>query len=371
MASLIALERFNLFDFNFSFYLENFVEDALFQDDNVEIDGVLYQDTYEVAAASGDDVFILALFGQNFERNTTGTFTSGTVNALAEFLNQELLYFVADLSIDAVDLFNAFSTPSISDDADLIVEAFSGDDTFELSGFDDVVAGFAGDDLVFGNGGVDTFVIFDNSTQAQIIGNANGSVTVTSADGTDTLFDVEFIEFLDTVVSLSESPPPPPPPPPPPSPPALLILQDGSVVGLSEGNVTVVGTAAGSETVRLAGSPLGPLSVAFDASFNVGGDIVQFAGAAPEYTIERVGSSVLITNGILDATIPVGIAGLTLRFDDGDERTLRFDATIGEVVVDDLIVPLTAPASGQAPGAALMIEQAVPDMMIEGFLPGG
>jgi len=62
----------------------------------------------------------------------------------------------------------------------------------------------AGDDTIYGNGGIDTVVYRGNSSQYVVSGSGN-SYTVTGIDGTDTLTDVEYIEFDDRTISVTDS----------------------------------------------------------------------------------------------------------------------------------------------------------------------
>ncbi len=96
-----------------------------------------------------------------------------------------------------------------------------------------------------------------------------------------------------------------------------LTTADGWV-GSIGGNGLVYGTAAFQDISVLSGA------VTFDASFNKGGDVVRFDGAASAYTVLRSGSSAQIgAGGSLTATIPIGTAGASASFSDG-ARKLAF-----------------------------------------------
>jgi VCBS repeat-containing protein len=120
---------------------------------------------------------------------------------------------------------------------------------------------------------------------------------------------------------------------------ALLTLSAGDTVGLSFGAFNIIGTRAGSETLILSNPISGNLSVTLDPSFNQGGDRIVLAGSASDYTIVRSGSSVVLTNGAITVTIPVGLVGADIVFANGagtaddDVRVLRFDSALGGVVL--------------------------------------
>jgi len=65
-------------------------------------------------------------------------------------------------------------------------------------------------------------------------------------------------------------------------------------------------------------------AIAFDPSFNTGGDIIRLAGNAAAWQISASGSNVVLTDGDTRVTIPVGEIGAQIVFADG-VRTLYFD----------------------------------------------
>jgi methionine-rich copper-binding protein CopC len=93
-----------------------------------------------------------------------------------------------------------------------------------------------------------------------------------------------------------------------------LIAPDGWS-GSIGGNGTIFGSA-GVQDIRLLSG-----SIAFDASFNRGGDVVRLAGSANASSASVVGSSAVIStaNGVR-ATVPIGVSGLFMSFDDGARK---------------------------------------------------
>ncbi len=141
----------------------------------------------------------------------------------------------------------------------------------------------------------------------------------------------------------------------------FLILNPQSQVTLAGGSFTVVGRRDTAETIILVEPPQGTLTVNFDPSFNSGSDTIAFIGNAEDYTIRRSGSSVIITDGTITATIPVGLEATNIVFigdgplEEGDLRVLRADPPVGG-------------APGDAPEFALggqVIEPGAPAQPIE------
>lgn len=114
------------------------------------------------------------------------------------------------------------------------------------------------------------------------------------------------------------------------------------------GNGVVNGTA-GYQHISVLDQPG---KVTFDPSFNRGGDIVELAGDAGDWTIIRSGSNAVLSDGDTTVTIPVGTTGLAVSFDDG-ARTLRFDSAaesfkIGAQSFGNVAAQISAPADGTA-----------------------
>jgi len=76
------------------------------------------------------------------------------------------------------------------------------DQLFGLDG-NDTLDGGAGDDTMDGGVGVDRAIIHTNRAQATITRNADGSLTITSADGTDKISNVEYLQFNDQLVHVN------------------------------------------------------------------------------------------------------------------------------------------------------------------------
>ena len=144
----------------------------------------------------------------------------------------------------------------------------------------------------------------------------------------------------------------------------MLILAIGSQPALVAGNFRIFGSPGSSDTVTLAPSELGSLSVIFDPSFNEGLDRIVIVGSPSDFTVTRSGSSIVLSivlsdGDALTATIPVGIEGVELSFvsPDGPESQvfdLRFDEATQTVFIGDQAVEIgeSIPLQGSnaAPG---------------------
>src|SRR6185295_7961228 len=105
----------------------------------------------------------------------------------------------------------------------------------------------------------DTAVYSGPSTSYQVTQNSDGSWTVTdlrtnSPDGTDTLRNIEYLQFSDMTVALGTVQPPPPPPPVVEAPVISLFTPDTAVQGdgVTNANIlTLAGTAQANITVKV------------------------------------------------------------------------------------------------------------------------
>src|SRR5262245_15220741 len=94
----------------------------------------------------------------------------------------------------------------------------SGNDIITGNIANNKMTGGAGNDTLDGVSGTDTAVYSGASSDYSVTQNADGSWKVVdlrtgSPDGTDTLKNIDFLQFSDTTVALGAVQPPPPPPP--------------------------------------------------------------------------------------------------------------------------------------------------------------
>ena len=98
-----------------------------------------------------------------------------------------------------------------------------------------------------------------------------------------------------------------------------------------------VSTPGSREVVRVGSGA----TVTLDPSFNAGSDVVILPGDAATYSVVRSGSTVTIASASERVSIPVGTAGLSVRFDDA-ERVLKFDSVESAVKLGDQVIGSSA-----------------------------
>ena len=142
--------------------------------------------------------------------------------------------------------------------ASLIENAIGGSGTDTLIGnaANNKLTGGAGNDTLDGVSGTDTAVYSGPSSAYQVTQNADGSWTVAdlrtgSPDGTDTLRNIDFLQFSDTTVAIGTAPPPPPVVQ---APVIGSFSPDSASIGdgITNANVlTLTGTAQANSTVKV------------------------------------------------------------------------------------------------------------------------
>jgi len=153
---------------------------------NVTFDGRAYD---QVLSITWDD-------GAHLHQSNFGGFgltfggggvTGGTTTAYWESIwngsSWELSFSLQGAAVSAAGLYQAGTTPSVTDDYVLIEQALSGADTLNGSAFDDVLYGYDGNDRVFGGGGADS--LFGGAGNDTLVGGL-GNDTIDGSLGTDT-----------------------------------------------------------------------------------------------------------------------------------------------------------------------------------------
>jgi hypothetical protein len=119
-----------------------------------------------------------------------------------------------------------------------------------------------------------------------------------------------------------------------------LITADGWS-GAIGGSGTIFGSA-GVQDIRLLSG-----SVVLDPSFNRGGDVVRLAGTANAYSTALLGSAAQISTASgLNATIPIGLNGLFMSFDDGARKLAFANGSVR--IGTQTLVGATTPISSAA-----------------------
>jgi len=149
-----------------------------------------------LSGGAGDDVYIVDIAQTAVsEANGEG---DDTVYSYADFLSvsSEVEHFVLLEGARGVSA-NRYDNTILGNAGANILYGYAGDDTIE---------GGAGDDSIDGGLGLDTAVFGGAYADYQIVGNADGSLTVTDTvgtDGIDTLVNIELLGFSDQTIDLA------------------------------------------------------------------------------------------------------------------------------------------------------------------------
>ena len=157
-------------------------------------------------------------------------------------------------------------------------------DVLTGDGQDNAISGGGGDDTLDGGGGTDT-AMFSGARAAYTIVNDGTRVTVTGADGTDVLSNIELLKFADQTIATPSAPPTAPV-----IPPAEVIAAPTNAAPMDaappEG--ALINGGAGVDQFRgTAGSDV------IDGGQGV--DTVIFGGARAAYTIVQLGGTVTVS----------------------------------------------------------------------------
>lgn len=187
MANLYANVSFNINNADLNWYVRNSYAVDFYNNVNAVANGITYRDVYEAFGVSGGNLFGLNFGGPHITVSSNLEITGGTVTGLLEYdYGSDLaLWGIEGISISAVSIYNTAFTASNSDELRLIKQALSGDDTFDLSAFADVMNGYNGDDRMYGNGGNDT--LRGNSGDDRLFGGGGNDLAL-GAGGADRIF---------------------------------------------------------------------------------------------------------------------------------------------------------------------------------------
>jgi uncharacterized protein YkwD len=237
----------------------------------------------------------------------------------------------------------------------LSLSAGAGNQTIEGTRGDDTLAGGAGNDTLIGNGGADVAVFSGNHGDYRVTAESGGYRVVDlragTNDGSDLTSGITQFHFADgaaAAASLVVTPTPTPTPTPAASPghdEFRMISSDG-FAGALRGGGEIFGSNGFQDISILAGSG----AIVLDGSFARGGDTIRLDGNAGAYAIALSGSAAVLTLGAMAITIPLGLTGAALVFDDG-VRELAYDlasasAKIGAQSFGTTAVAVAAGADG-------------------------
>jgi hypothetical protein len=212
--------------------------------------------------------------------------------------------------------------------ASLIENAKGGSGADALTGnvADNHLTGNGGNDALDGGAGTDTAVYSGLSTDYSWTQNADGSWTIAdlrsgTPDGTDTLKNVEQLQFADSTVTIGTVTQPPPPPPPTPNT-APLIVSAAPTVSLTE---WADGSTSESQNVAHTASS----SIAFSDPDTTDTHVASFVAESSGYvgsfklgSVNETADTVGWSFQVADSAIDYLLAGQSL--------TQRYDVTIDD-----------------------------------------
>ena len=122
----------------------------------------------------------------------------------------------------------------------------------------------------------------------------------------------------------------------------LALTTPGEDVDVG-GTVSVIGTVTGGEVITITRG-----SISLDASFNTGGDTIVLPGYASSYAVQLVGSRAVIASSDVSVSIPIGIAGTSIQFEN-TTLSLVIDTTSGTPLLGDQTIVATPQPVGEGP----------------------
>jgi len=207
MATFDAYDQFRLSLANFYFsYLNQYY--AEFGDNQPILwEGVSYNDYVYLEESSTFGPVGTLFLGQTISVNMNGAVTGGTVQALGQAFvsgpTPDIFWSISGISVPATSIYNAFLTPSTTDDFQLFASALAGADDIEMSDFADEMSGYAGADTIFAYAGDDTIYggmgdddVFGGDGHDALFGN-DGNDYIEGNDGDDTLSGDAGADLLD------------------------------------------------------------------------------------------------------------------------------------------------------------------------------
>lgn len=178
-----------------NFYSRYFYDDEFYDNVNFQYGGRTYEDAYLINGYDGSVDLVLAFLGYGIGFDSAGRANRGTVTALAEgTYSGHDIWDIQGISVPASRLNSVASTYSNTDDRALIGSALSGNDTIQLSAYDDRFEGWGGNDRMFGGGGNDTLLGGDGNDTLQggygndVLNGGVGRDHMTGGQGDDIYF---------------------------------------------------------------------------------------------------------------------------------------------------------------------------------------
>lgn len=176
MAFFAAKDQFDIGNVNLNFYIKNYYDDVVFDNENFILGGKAYEDFFVINGYSYPNDLVLALGGRDFTFNSIGQLSGGTVTVLTvQTIAGTELWYADGISVPGGAISLAAHTSTNSDDLAVFGTALAGHDTIKLSALADRFDGFSGNDSIFGYDGSD------------VLKGSGGNDTINGGAGNDIL----------------------------------------------------------------------------------------------------------------------------------------------------------------------------------------
>ena len=141
--------------------------------------------------------------GTGFTYNASGYPTGGTVTEYDETVNGSLFMKIEGSAIPVTSLTAWANSNDTTTAANTI---FAGNDTIFGSSCNDILQGYGGDNLIFGNGGVDTAVFSGLHSSYSFVHLDPDILLVSDGASTTSLHDISNLRFADQTISVAAAP---------------------------------------------------------------------------------------------------------------------------------------------------------------------
>jgi hypothetical protein len=200
MATIFSNSTFDINNFDFYQVTQNKYAYNIYS--NVNIGGIVYPNIVEVDWQYNGSYYASLFAGSGIQVDANYNIIAGTCTGylLDEWNGSAWVpsWGITGFSYSAPALYQAFLTPSTADDYAIIKSVLSGNDVISTSPGNDIFNGF---------GGINTALYSGLRSQYQLTWLSNGALQVTdlrsgSPDGTDQLFNIQFLQFADLTLAV-------------------------------------------------------------------------------------------------------------------------------------------------------------------------
>ncbi|SNS21838.1 calcium-binding protein [Tropicimonas sediminicola] len=185
MASVNAVDSFNQFVYNLNDAWKGAEFFYYYNNKPFDYWDTTYRDAFEIDFEDNGSFLLLQFTGQRIvaessdEASSDNAMTGGKVEGLhlsiwsgSDWID---LWTIQDFEVSAKAVNDAMETKRTGDDVRIFKAMFAGNDTFDLSRYDDAAIGYAGADKMLGRAGNDTLL------------GAGGNDTINGGKGADTI----------------------------------------------------------------------------------------------------------------------------------------------------------------------------------------